>query len=63
MASDFWGAYNAVVCAMPQRCLAHLLRELAHTVQYKFLGRHWPVFAKKLRGLVGDAIRLRRRRE
>jgi len=48
---------------MPQRCLAHLLRELAHTVQYKFLGRHWPEFAKKLRGLVGDAIRLRRRRE
>jgi len=62
LVSDFWGAYNAVVCALRQTCLVHLLRELAHTEQYKSPGRHWPVFAKKLRRLVGDAIRLWRAR-
>ena len=56
--SDFWGAYNAVACAARQKCLVHLLRELEQTEQYKSPGEHWPEFAKKLRRLVGDAIRL-----
>lgn len=58
LVSDFWGAYNAVVCALRQTCLVHLLRELDHTERYKSPGVHWPEFAKKLRRLVGDAIRL-----
>ena len=58
LVTDFWGAYNAVVCALRQTCLVHLLRELDHTEQYKSPGEHWPEFAKKLRRLVGDAIRL-----
>ena len=58
LVSDFWGAYNAVVCALRQTCLVHLLRELDHTERYKSPGEHWPEFAKKLRRLVGDAIRL-----
>lgn len=62
LVSDFWGAYNAVVCALRQTCLVHLLRELEHTEQYKLPGEHWPEFAKKLRRLVGDAIRLWRAR-
>jgi transposase len=62
LVTDFWGAYNAVVCALRQTCLAHLLRELEHTEQYKSPGKHWPAFAKKLRRLLGDAIRLWRRR-
>jgi transposase len=62
LVSDFWGAYNAVVCALRQTCLVHLLRELDHTEQYKSPGEHWPEFAKKLRRLVGDAIRLCRAR-
>lgn len=62
LVSDFWGAYNAVVCALRQTCLAHLLRELEHTEKYKSPGRHWPAFAKKLRRLLGDAIRLWRAR-
>jgi transposase len=58
LVSDFWGAYNAVVCAARQGCLVHLLRDL-HTVEhYKKGGPHWPEFSKKLRRLVGDAIRL-----
>ena len=62
LVTDFWGAYNAVVCALRQTCLVHLLRELEHTEKYKSPGEHWPEFAKKLRRLLGDAIRLWRRR-
>jgi transposase len=63
LVSDFWGPYNAVVCAFRQKCLAHLFRELEHTEKYKSPGADWPEFAKKLRRLLGDAIRLWRRRE
>ena len=62
LVTDFWGAYNAAACALRQTCLAHLLRELEHTEKYKSPGEHWPTFAKKLRRLIGDAIRLWRRR-
>jgi transposase len=62
LVTDFWGAYNAVVCALRQTCLVHLLRELEHTEKYKSPGKDWPAFAKKLRRLLGDAIRLWRRR-
>ena len=30
LVSDFWGAYNAVVCAARQGCLVHLLRDSAY---------------------------------
>ena len=63
LVTDFWGAYNAAACALRQTCLAHLLRELEHTEKYKSPGEHWPTFAKKLRRLLGDAIRLWRRRD
>lgn len=62
--SDFWGAYNAVACALRQTCLVHLLRDLKHVEKYKSKADDWPQFAKKLRRLIGDAIRLwRKRRE
>lgn len=63
LVSDFWGAYNAVACACRQKCLVHLLRDLEHVERYKSPGPHWVAFAKKLRRLIGDAIRLWRRRE
>jgi transposase len=63
LVTDFWAAYNAVVCALRQMCLVHLLRELEHTEKYKSPSKHWPAFAKKLRRLLGDAIRLWRRRD
>ena len=63
LVSDFWGAYNAVACALRQTCLVHLLRELEHTEKYKSPGTNWPAFAKKLRRLLGDAIRLWRQKE
>jgi transposase len=62
LVTDFWAAYNAVVCALRQTCLVHLLRELEHTEKYKSPGKHWPAFARKLRRLLGDAIRLWRGR-
>lgn len=63
LVTDFWAAYNAVVCAFRQMCLAHLLRELEHTEQYKSPGKNWSPFAKQLRRLLGDAIRLWRRQK
>mgnify|MGYP003968605859 CR=1 FL=1 len=63
LVTDFWGSYNAVACALRQTCLVHLLRELEHTEKYKSPSEHWPAFEKKLRRLIGDAIRLWRKRD
>lgn len=63
LVSDFWGAYNAVACALRQTCLVHLLRELEHTEKYKSPGENWHEFAKLLRRLIGDAIRLWRQKD
>jgi transposase len=62
LVTDFWGAYNAVVCAARQGCLVHLLRDMHSVDHYKKGGVHWPEFSKKLRRLVGDAIRLGRQK-
>jgi transposase len=61
LVTDFWGAYNSVVCARRQTCLVHLLRELKTVDKYGRPGPCWPAFAKKLRRLLGDAIRLKKR--
>ena len=63
LVSDFWGAYNAVVCRKRQMCLVHLLRDLEYVESYRCVDKNWAAFAKKLRRLVGDAIRLWRREE
>lgn len=63
LVSDFWGAYNFVQCGARQTCLAHLLRDLENVEQYQRPGPHWPAFTKKLRRLLGDAIRLYKQRE
>ena len=60
--TDFWGAYNAVACALRQNCLVHLLRDLKHVEKYKSTAGDWPQFSKKLRRLLGDGIRLWRRK-
>lgn len=60
LVTDFWGPYNAVVCSARQVCLAHLLRDLEHVERYKSPSPQWAPFAKKLRRLVSDAIRLSR---
>jgi hypothetical protein len=63
LVTDFWGAYNAVVCARRQKCLVHLLRELKTVEKDGRPGPNWPAFAKRLRRLLGDAIRLKRRED
>ena len=63
LVSDFWGAYNKVSSALRQTCLPHLLRELDHTEKYKSPGKGWPSFARKLRRLMKDAMRLWYRRK
>lgn len=62
LVSDFWGAYNAVVCAHKQKCLPHLLRDLKRTSHYHNPGADWPAFAKALKRLIRDALRLSKRR-
>jgi transposase len=63
LVSDFWGAYNSVACALRQKCLVHLLRDLEHVEKYKSPSDRWPAFKKKLRRLIADAIRLWQRQE
>jgi hypothetical protein len=61
--TDFWGAYNVVVCAGKQKCLVHLLRDLKSvTKKYKDGNKDkdndWDVFSKRLKRILRNAIRL-----
>ena len=60
LVTDFWAAYNGVWADERQRCLAHLLRELEKVDQTNE-SAEWKAFAKKLRRLIRDGIRLRKR--
>ncbi|MCX6619260.1 MAG: IS66 family transposase [Acidobacteria bacterium] len=57
---DFWAAYDAIEAQDHQCCLAHLLREL-EKVDLTNGSAAWKAFAKKLRRLLRDGIRLRKR--
>lgn len=61
LVSDFWGAYNAVACSRRQKCLVHLLRDLEYVETYRPVTQDWAAFARKLRRLIHDAIRLWKR--
>ncbi len=63
LVTDFWGAYNAVVCARKQKCLPHLLRDIKRTQHYHKPGDDWPAFSKRLKRLIRDSIRLSKRRK
>ncbi len=57
--TDFWAAYGSVdVLGGRQKCLVHLLGELKK-VDQRNDSPGWRAFAKKLRRLVGDGVRLR----
>lgn len=68
---DFWSAYESINVGDRQYCLVHLLRELEKVDQQRAAGpgpaaiRHgdgdWNAFAKTLRRLIRDGIRLRKR--
>jgi hypothetical protein len=57
---DFWAAYDAIEAGDHQCCLVHLLREL-EKVDLTNDSAAWKAFAKKLRRLIRDGIRLRKR--
>jgi transposase len=57
---DFWTAYESIDVADRQYCLVHLLRELEKVDQHNSTAV-WQAFAKTLRRLVRDGIRLRKR--
>ena len=57
---DFWAPYNAVCAEDHQCCLVHLLRELEKVDEHN-RSAEWAAFAKKLRRLLRDGIRLRKR--
>lgn len=61
--TDFWGAYNAIRCMAKQKCIPHLLREMLRVEKYLAPGRTWHRFAKKLRRLLRDAMRLSKHSE
>jgi hypothetical protein len=58
--TDFWAAYDSVEAADRQKCIPHLLREL-EKVDLRNDSPEWQAFAKKLRRLLRDGIRLRKR--
>jgi len=55
--SDFWAAYNKISALAKQKCLIHLLREVKRISKYSD-NSEWISFAKKLKRLFHDAIRL-----
>jgi hypothetical protein len=57
---DFWGPYDRVMAGDHQCCLVHLLRELEKVDQHN-TSAQWQAFAKLLRRLLRDGIRLRKR--
>jgi transposase len=63
LVTDFWGAYNAIACMAKQKCIPHLLRDMLRVEKYDQPGRAWLRFAKKLRRLLRDAMRLSKHSE
>ncbi len=57
---DFWTAYESIDVLDRQYCLVHLLRELEKVDQHNDSAA-WQAFAKTLRRLIHDGIRLRKR--
>jgi transposase len=60
LVTDFWAAYDAVIADDRQVCLPHLLRELVK-VDERNQSPEWVAFSKKLKRLLRDGIRLRKR--
>ncbi len=58
--TDFWAPYESVCAEDRQYCLVHLLREL-EKVDLRNDSAQWQTFAKKLRRLLRDGMRLRKR--
>jgi len=60
LVTDFWRAYESVCVEDRQYCIPHLLRELLKVDEHNH-ALEWRAFARQLRRLVRDGIRLRKR--
>ena len=60
--TDFWAPYERVKAAFRQKCLAHLFREL-EKVLIRNRSPGWLAFCKKLKRLLKDTLRLRKRQD
>jgi len=59
--SDFWAAYDMIRSGSRQYCIAHLLREIIKVDNIN-QSEDWSAFSKKLKRLIGDALRLNLKR-
>jgi len=59
--SDFWAAYDMIGSDSRQYCIAHLLREI-EKIDIRNQSEDWCAFSKKLKRLIGDALRLNLKR-
>jgi transposase len=62
LVTDFWRAYESVCVDDRQYCIPHLLRELLKVDEHN-RSAEWQAFAKQLRRLIRDGIRLRKRHD
>jgi transposase len=60
LVTDFWAPYRQVMAEDRQYCLPHLLRELVKVDEHND-NWQWQSFARQLKRLVRDGIRLRKR--
>jgi transposase len=58
LVTDFFGAYNAIVCTCKQKCLVHLLGDMKKVEKYKDKNADWRAFSNRLKRLLRDAMRL-----
>jgi transposase len=57
LVTDFFGAYNRIKAFAKQRCVVHLLREIKQ-VSLRNHSMEWKLFARRLKRLVHEALKL-----
>ncbi|MCC6680423.1 MAG: IS66 family transposase [Phycisphaeraceae bacterium] len=60
LVTDFWAAYESIEAADRQKCIPHLLRELIKVDEHN-TSMQWKGFARQLRRLLKDGLKLRKR--
>lgn len=57
LVTDFFGAYNRIKAFAKQKCVVHLLREIKQ-VSLRNRSKEWKFFARRLKRLVHEALKL-----
>lgn len=57
LVTDFFGAYNRIKAFAKQKCVVHLLREIKQ-VSLRNHSKEWELFARRLKRLVHEALKL-----